>query len=135
MTVEGVTDDVAVDVVDVDVLGLRRVVENGRAVVVVSVERVVVLALVVVQAEVVTVELLVVELEVAAVDTAATVMLADPWLGPCVASPTYCPSISNVPGELGVRTTEQVPDASRLQLALALAPSEEGPLRRTNAVG
>jgi hypothetical protein len=127
VTEEG--DEAAVEVVDVAVLVTRAVVESGRVVTVVVVETVVVLLLLVVQA------VAVVELDVEAVDTSVTIMLADPWLGTWVASPMYCPLIAKVPAELGVRTIEQVPDGSRLQLESTLGPSDDGPLRRTNAVG
>lgn len=73
--------------------------------------------------------------EVSVVVTAVTVMLANPWLEACVSSPMYCPLIAYVPAEVGVRTMEQVPDSSRVQPESMFAPSEDGPLRRTKAVG
>jgi hypothetical protein len=74
-------------------------------------------------------------LEVLTVLTAVTVMLANPWLGAWAASPMYCPPIAKTPAEVGVRTIEQTPFLSRLQLESMLGPRDEGPSKRTNAVG
>lgn len=47
----------------------------------------------------------------------------------------YSPLIVKLPGESGIRETTQTPEELSVQPELTCAPSEEGPLRRTKAVG